>query len=329
MAMLVRDPCAGPPCGSIAVWYPTDVLRRRAAIVVIAGLLAGSGSSFSSSPASGKVLAARGGVRLAVSSGRLIHGRWQAWADASLVPTVRGRVTLRLTGCPALPRAAGCVYASRPRVVYLRRDASEPQAVLLHELGHVYDLTVLGEGDRAAVRSILGVPAGRKWWSGSEPVAEWFAEGYSWCARQARITSLRSAALYRYDPTPSQHRRLCSLIRRAARDRTPPAPPAAPPAVTDDPAPPPVDIPPPSIAGPLLPWPASVSVSVSVTPTPTPRMTPTRTPSPTPTSTPTPTSSPEPSPAPEPTATPEPSPEPTATPEPSPAPEPEPTATPR
>jgi hypothetical protein len=173
------------------------VLRRVAAIVVIAGLLAGSGSPFSSPPASGKPMAARGGVRLAVSSGRLIHGRWQAWANASLVPTVRGRVTLRLTGCPGLPRAAGCV----------RRAARDPQAVLLHELGHVYDLAVLSDSDRASVRAIFGVPAGRKWWSGSTPLAEWFAEGYSWCARQARIASLRGDALYRYDPSRPRARR--------------------------------------------------------------------------------------------------------------------------
>jgi hypothetical protein len=40
------------------------------------------------------------------------------------------------------------VYASRPREVYLRRDVRDPHAVLLHELGHVYDLTVLSDRDR-------------------------------------------------------------------------------------------------------------------------------------------------------------------------------------
>jgi hypothetical protein len=311
------------------VWYPTHVLRRVAAVIVIAGLLAGSGSAFSSSPASGKAVAARGGVRLAVSGGRLIHGRWQAWANASLVPTVRGRVTLRLSGCPSRPKAFGCVYASRPLAIYMRRDAPDPHAVLLHELGHVYDLTVLSDPDRAAVREIFGMPAGRKWWSGSTPPAEWFAEGYSWCARRSRITSLSSAALYRYDPAPDQHRRLCALIRRAARDRTPPKPPPAPPAVTDDPAPPPVDVGPPSLPEPLVPR----SASAAETPTPAPR---TPTPTPTPSRTPRPAKTPSPTrtPSPTPTATPEPSPEPTASPEPepeptaSPEPEPEPTAEP-
>lgn len=317
------------------VWYPTPVLRRVAAVIVIAGLLAGSGSPFSSPAASGKVLAARGGVRLAVSSGRLIHGRWQAWANASLVPTVRGRVTLRMTGCPAQPEADGCVYASRPRVVYLRRDVRDPRAVLLHELGHVYDLTVLNEGDRAAVREVFGAPAGRTWWSGSTPLAEWFAEGYSWCARQSRIISLRGASLYRYDPSPAQHRRLCALIRSAARDRTPPKPPPTPPAVTDDPAPPPVDVAPPSVPEPLIP--RSTSATVPPTPTssparrprPTPTATPTRTPKPTPTPSPTQTPTPSPTATPSPEPTPEATPSPEPTPEPSAEPEPTPTAAPR
>jgi hypothetical protein len=266
-------------------------------------------------------MAARGGVRLAVSSGRLIHGRWQAWANASLVPTVRGRVTLLLIGCPALPRAAGCVYASRPREVYLRRDVRDPHAVLLHELGHVYDLTVLSDRDRASVRAIFGVPAKRRWWSGETPVAEWFAEGYSWCARRSHVTSIRDAALYRYDPTPAQHRRLCALIRRAARDRTPPKPPPAPPAVVGDPA----EV---GSVAPISPSPLLPRSSAAETPTPSPVREPRTTPAPSPT--PTRTPKPTPTPTPSPTATPEPSPEPTAeaTPEPTPSPSPSPTAEP-
>jgi len=315
--MLVRRACDQAAVAAFWArsWCGTTphVVRRAAAIVVIAGLLAGSGSPFSSPPASGKSMAARGGVRLAVSSGRLIHGRWQAWANTSLVPTVRGRVTLRLTGCPGLPHALGCVYASRPREVYLRRDVRDPHAVLLHELGHVYDLTVLSDSDRVSVRAIFGMPAGRKWWSGSTPLAEWFAEGYSWCARQARISSVRGAALYRYDPSPAQHRELCALIRRAARDRTPPQPPPAPPAVTDDPASPVPDASP----GPLAPRSAAAETATPSptreprpTPTPSPTRTPTPTPTPSPTATPEPTPSPEPSPSPEPTAEPEPTPTP-------------------
>jgi hypothetical protein len=194
-------------------------------------------------PATGAVAARakRGGVQLVERRGAPLPGRWQSWADASLMPTVSGRVTIRLARCPDLPRAAGCVYTRRPRQVWLRSGAGDPRGALLHELGHVFDLLVMSNSDRAAVKRILRRPAEQPWWRGRVPVAEHFAEGYSWCARYARIHSLRGYASYRYDPTPAQHRRLCALIRRAAADRTPPQPAPGTPATTraDPPAPPP------------------------------------------------------------------------------------------
>src|SRR3954451_12937421 len=102
-------------------------------------------------------------VQLVAPGGKELTGNWQAWADGALVPTVTGRVTVRLTGCPGLPRAAGCVYTSRPRVVYLKRGLRNPRGVLLHELGHVYDLTVLSNGDRGRFRKIMRRPHAR-WW---------------------------------------------------------------------------------------------------------------------------------------------------------------------
>jgi hypothetical protein len=90
------------------------------AIVVIAVLVVVCGSGFFSLSASRRLMAARGGVRPAAVAGKLVHGRWQAWANAALVPTVTGRVTLLLSSCPAAPKAAGCVYPERPRVVYPR-----------------------------------------------------------------------------------------------------------------------------------------------------------------------------------------------------------------
>src|SRR4051812_36386216 len=190
-------------------------------------------------PAAGDVLAARKAVRLFSPAGRRLPGRWQAWANASLVPTVRGPVTLKLSGCPKLPKVAGCVYTARPRVVYLKRGLRNPRGVLLHELGHVYDLAVMSDADRERFRKIMGQPVSRKWWTGATPLAEWFAEGYSWCARYSHIVSIERYAIYHYRPSGFQHRRVCALITAAARDRTPPAPPNAPPVVSGDPAPPP------------------------------------------------------------------------------------------
>src|SRR4051794_22115269 len=280
------------------------VLRRIATIVVLTGLGVVPGLLLPRA-VFGNAVAARGAVRLLVPSGAPLGGQWQAWANASLVPTVRGTVTVRATGCPGLPKVAGCVYTVQPRVVYLKRGISNPRGVLLHELGHVYDLTVLSDADRGGFRKIMGASHTR-WWSGKRPLAEWFAEAYSWCARYARIVSVKRYAIYEYDPTPGQHRKTCSLIKVAARDRTPPVPPKAPPVVTGDPAPPaappgePVVAPSP-ITAPVLPLPTVIAVPAR-TPLPTVTASPTATtPAPTPPPTPTPTKTPTPSPTPTPT----------------------------
>ena len=171
--------------------------------------------------------------------GRPLGDPWQRWADASLMPTVPGRVVVRLRGCPALPRAAGCVYRKRPRTIYLRRGLRGPRAVLLHELGHLFDLQVMNNRDRGRFRRIMHAGR-RKWWAGRIPLAEQFAEAYSFCARYRRIVSIGRYASYRYSPSRGQHRSVCGLIVAAARDRAPAAPaPQAPPVTRADPVPPP------------------------------------------------------------------------------------------
>jgi hypothetical protein len=229
------------------------------------------------------------------------------------------------------------VYTKRPRVVYLKRGLAG-QHVLLHELGHVFDLNVMTDTDRARFRAIMHRPAWQ-WWAGRTPLAEWFAEGYSWCARYRRVVSVTRYALYGYHPTSTQYGRVCALIRSAAaHNRSAPRPPKAPPVVTGDPAPP--SPPPasetlpgapaahPSVTATAVPLPtASPQTVATAVPTRTPRPSPTRTPhatpEPTPTDTPptaslTPTDTPEPTPSPTPTDTPEatPTPEPTAEPTP-------------
>lgn len=222
------------------------------------------------------LLPAGDGAQLVTPAGKPLAGNWQPWVDAALVPTVTGRVTVRLTGCPGYPRVAGCVFTRRPRVVYLKRGLKNPRGVLLHELGHVYDLTVLNNADRGQFRRIMRRP-NAQWWNGDPPLAEWFAEGYSWCARYARIVSIRRYAIYHYRPTAAQHRQLCELIKRAAGDRTPPTPPKAPPVVTGDPVPP---APPPVSPGVV---PGDPAQDPGPTPPESPRATPTPSPTPTPT----------------------------------------------
>jgi hypothetical protein len=277
------------------------VLRRVATLVVPAGVSVGPGFSLLRAARSADLAGPRA-VKLVTAGGKRMSGQWQAWANASLVPTVTGQVVIRLTGCPALPNAAGCVYTGEPRVVYLKRGLTHPRGVVLHELGHVYDLTVMSNRDRGEFPRIMRRPHAQ-WWKGRLPLAEWFAEAYSWRARYSKIVSVDEYAIYDYDPTPGQHSLTCSLIERAARDKTPPKPPSAPPVVTGDPAPPaappvtPVVVPGDPVRDPG----PTVLESPLVTPTPTasPRApaktltaTPTRSPTPAPTPTATPTAEP-------------------------------------
>ena len=209
------------------------MLRRVVAVVVLAGVYAGLGfpllrAAWGADPAGTRA------VRLVSSGGKRLSGQWQSWANASLMPTVAGQVVVKLTGCPGLPKAAGCVYTKQPRVVYLKKDLTHPRGVMLHELGHVYDLTVLSNRDRGEFRKVMRRPHAQ-WWKGKVPLAEWFAEAYAWCARYSRIVSVDDYAIYDYDPTPTQHRSTCTMIKRAARDDTPPKPPPSPPEVTGDP----------------------------------------------------------------------------------------------
>jgi hypothetical protein len=155
------------------------------------------------------------------------------------MPTVGGPVRLRLVGCPALPRAAGCVYRKRPRTIYLKRGLRRPRSVLLHELGHLYDLRVMNNRDRGRFRKIMRARK-QPWWKGKVPLAEQFAEAYSFCARYQRIVSISRYATYEYAPSRRQHTRVCRLIVAAADDRAPAAPPPqAPPVTRSDPQPPP------------------------------------------------------------------------------------------
>jgi hypothetical protein len=151
---------------------------------------------------------------------------------------------------------------------------------MLHELGHLFDLRVMNNGDRGRFRRIMHA-ARRKWWAGRIPLAEQFAEAYSFYARYRRIASIGRYASYHYSPSRGQHRSVCRLIVAAARDRVPAAPaPQAPRVTRADPVPPP------------QPPPGSGTVPGSPSqpkPKPKPTPTPTATPRPAPTVPPVPT----------------------------------------
>jgi hypothetical protein len=226
-------------------------------------------------PAAGSAHAASA-LTMTAPGGRALGGAWQRWARASLMPTVSGRVTVRLQPCPALPRAAGCVYRNRKRTIYIKPGVRRPRSVMLHELGHLFDLRVMNNGDRGRFRRIMHAGR-RRWWQGRIPLAEQFAEAYSFCARYKRIASIGRYASYHYSPSRGQHRSVCKLIVAAARDRTPPAPaPQSPPVTRADPVPPPQPPPGPGTVPGSPPKPKPTP-----TPTPTPRPAPTVPPVPT------------------------------------------------
>jgi hypothetical protein len=254
-------------------WHGRSWFPAAAAVALLVAAPAGAGPT-----ASGARAAAD--LSLAAPGGKPLGGPWQRWARASLMPTVGGRVTVRLGGCPALPRAAGCVYSKRPHTIYLRRGVRRPRSVLLHELGHLFDLRVMNNRDRGRFRRIMRATPRRKWWAGRIPLAEQFAEAYSFCARYRRIVSIGRYASYHYRPSRTQHRSTCALIVAAARDRAPSAPPPqAPPVTRADPVPPPQPAPGTVPGSGAKPKPKPTPTP---TPTPTPRPAPTVPPLPTP-----------------------------------------------
>jgi len=180
-------------------------------------------------------------AKLVTAKGRSLGGPYQGWVTRAKVPTVRGRVKVLLTGCPRRPRFAGCVFTKRDRTIYLRRSAPSQRQVLLHELGHLFDLRVLGRADRRAFKRVMGRPRA-SWFRGVNPPAEQFAEAYVLCALRERIKR-RITGGYGFRTAPRRHRRTCAIIHATVRPKSPPpSPPPNPPPVT---LPPPQSLPPP------------------------------------------------------------------------------------
>ena len=155
-------------------------------------------------------------VALVSPSGGALPGAYQGWVNASRVPTVDGRVTVRLAPCPGHPRLAGCVNFRRLDELFLTPGLPRQQSTLLHELGHLFDFTTMRAADRRAFARASGRRA-RNWYAGRNPLFEQFGEGYSFCARfRTVVRRVGPFAIYGYDVGPTQHRRVCTVIRRAA-----------------------------------------------------------------------------------------------------------------
>jgi hypothetical protein len=171
--------------------------------------------------------------------GRPVRGQLAKWARQAKVPLPSGRIQVRRTLCPMGTTLAGCVLFARPRVLYVKTDLRETRRTFLHELGHVFDLTVLNARERRRFKRIVGVRRSG-WFLGGLPPAEWFADGYAACAARLRLRRALTATPYGYAPAARQHARVCRLILAAAkpRGRPPQRPKNAPPVVEVQPPPP-------------------------------------------------------------------------------------------
>jgi len=141
---------------------------------------------------------------------------YQSWVDRAPVPTPAGTVTLAFAGCPGGPAwASGCADEAT-RTIYLG-DGAQDYRGFFHELGHIFDATTLSDDERQSFQSIMRRPGAWVADASSSPPDEWFAEGYSLCARHRRIARTYVAGNYDYAPTPRQHAAVCALIRQSAR----------------------------------------------------------------------------------------------------------------
>src|SRR3954469_15533821 len=154
-------------------------------------------------------------TKLVLANGTPYPQPYQSWVDHAQVPTPPGTITLHLAPCPGRGDwAAGCADGAG-RAIYLDAGGRE-RRTFLHELGHIFDATVMTDPARQLFQSIMRRPG--PWVADPTllPANEWFAEGYSLCARHLTIQRRYFAGNYDYTPTVAQHAAVCEDIRRAA-----------------------------------------------------------------------------------------------------------------
>ena len=165
--------------------------------IVLAGVLAGPAAA----------------TTLVLPDGTQRPQPYQSWVDAARVPTPPGIVTLHLAPCPGAPTAGGCV-ARGSRAIHLGPGGRD-RRTLLHELGHVFDQTVLTTATRARFQALARRSGAWAAMAGGDSAEEQFAEAYALCAQRSRLTSTWFG-MYDWTPTPRRHARTCALIRAAA-----------------------------------------------------------------------------------------------------------------
>lgn len=141
-----------------------------------------------------------------------------------------GPVQIEQGACP-ITETRGCFVGTDPPVIWLSPGTGRFTA--LHEIGHLFDVRVLNDSDRREFMGVMRLPG--PWWRFEEGTVvateaspgEVFADAYANCAmalhatlsagRWANYSAVTMPRSDIYHPTRAQYRRVCALIRRAAR----------------------------------------------------------------------------------------------------------------
>jgi hypothetical protein len=147
---------------------------------------------------------------LVLPDGRSRPEPYQTWVDRARVPTPAELIELRLERCPAVAHALACTSSADDRI-YMTGEARREE--LLHELGHRFDYR-MPDWARDGFRKVMRDR--RAWRSAPNSPHERFADAYAICARSPKRLPASYSSAFGSDPSSSQHRRVCSLARRAA-----------------------------------------------------------------------------------------------------------------
>jgi hypothetical protein len=168
---------------------------------------------------------------------------YQRWADESYAPTYPGVVQLAsssaLLTCGTVAGAVGCTDWSEwplPHVaIYTAGGPYWAHEYMMHELGHVFDVTEMQDQFRADFMAIWGLRGGAgAWWTpfagNHRSAGEWFAESYRLCAlfgpRMPYAAWLTDAPAYDFpgDRDSAQQDASCQLILQVGAANGLPAP---------------------------------------------------------------------------------------------------------
>lgn len=120
---------------------------------------------------------------------------------------------LEVSGVSCSYAAQGLAYSPVEEGAFIRE----------HEIGHVFDVQYLDDGERSKLTRDMGLGAA-PWYHatgldcvGAACPSEWFADAYASC--RLRLDPRREwTTSYDYQPSERRNRIVCGTIRRAGRD---------------------------------------------------------------------------------------------------------------